>query len=99
MKNSLKFYFLVFKLFLKGFSISEIQKVIEDYKHKTMMLEFRTNALLFGFDVDNYSDEEIIEMVNTAGKEIAKCGITGYEAGVALSQLQRSMIEFQPEFN
>jgi len=99
MKNTLKFYFLVFKLFLKGNRISDINKIIEEYKYKIMMLEFRSNALLFGFDVNNYTDEEIIEMVNTAGKEIAKCGISVKEAGDALSQLSRSMIEYKPEFN
>jgi len=97
--NNLKFYFIIIKLFLKGFRISEIQKIIDDYKYKTMMLEFRSNALLFGFDVNNYTDQEIIEMTNKASKEIAKCGVSGHEAGVAFRQLQQSMIEFKPEFN
>lgn len=99
MKTNLKFYLLVIKLFLKGNSIIYIGKVIKEYKYKIMMLEFRSNALLFGFDVNNYSDEEIIEMTNNAGKEIAKCGISGYEAGVAFSALSKSLVEFKPEFN
>lgn len=87
--SKLKLYLKVALLAIKGKSIKEI---IEKYKYKTMMLEFRSNALLFGFDANNYTDEEIIEMVNSAGKEISKAGLTGYEAGIAFRRLHKSMI-------
>jgi len=77
--ENIKFYFIIIKLFLKGFSVSEIQKVIEDYKYKTMMLEFRSNALCFGFDTSTYSDDELLKSAGIASKEIAKCGVTAEE--------------------
>jgi hypothetical protein len=96
--RNLKFCFIIIKLFLKGNSVSSIQKVIEDYKFKTMMLEFRTNALLFGFDTLNYSDDELLKSVNLASKELAKCGLSVEEVGIAFNSLSRSMIEFKPPF-
>lgn len=98
MKTTLKFYFLIFKLFLKGNSITSIQKIIEEYKYKIMMLEFRSNALLFGFDVNNYSDEEILEMVSHAGNQISSCGITIQEASEAFNNISKEMIEYNPKF-
>lgn len=86
--SKLKLYLRVALLVIKGKSIKEI---IEKYKYKTMMLEFRSNAVLFGFDINNYSDEEIIQMVNSAGKEFSKAGLTGYEAGIAFRRLQKSI--------
>lgn len=99
MINNLKIYFIVIKLFLKGNRISEINKIIEEYKYKIMMLEFRSNSLLFGFDINNYTDEEILEMVSDAGKQIAGFGVTAQEATDAFSNLSKSMIKFQPELN
>ena len=85
--NILKFYFVIFKLFLKGYSTSNVQKIIEDYKNKTMMLEFRTTALLFGMDTSLYSDEEIKQMVIKTSLKISKAGMSASEAGEALSRL------------
>lgn len=97
--NNLKFYFIITKLFLKGWKISNIQKVIDDYKLKTIILEFRTNALCFGFDTSNYSDGELLKSANVASKEISKFGLTADEATKALNTLSKSMIQFKPEFN
>lgn len=36
-------------------------------------------------------------MVNISIKQIAKCGVSVYEVGIALNKLQRSIIQFQPE--
>lgn len=98
MINNLKFYFIIIKLFLKGNSITSIQKTIELYKHKIMMLEFRTNALFFGFDVNNYTDEEILQMVSDAGKQMAGCGVTCQEATDAFNNLSKEMVEYNPKF-
>lgn len=98
MKNNIKFYFLIFKLFLKGKSITSIQTIIEEYKHKIMMLEFRSTALLFGFDVNNYTDEEILEMVSDAGKQMSGCGVTFQEATDAFNNLSKAMAEYNPKF-
>ena len=87
MINNLKFYFLIFKLFLIGYSVSSIRKIIEDYKHKIIMLEFRQIALCFGFDVNNYTDEEILEMVSDTGKQMAGCSVTFQEATDAFNNL------------
>lgn len=99
MINKLRFYFFVAKLFLKGNKICYIKEVIEEYKFKTIMLEFRSNALLFGFESYNYTDEEIIEMVNTASKQLSQCGVSAYEAGVRFSEASKQLAEFQPKFN
>lgn len=98
MINNIKFYFIVFKLFLKGYSITSVRKIIEEYKHKIMMLEFRSNALLFGFDINNYSDEEIIEMVSDAGKQMSGCGVTFQEATDAFNNVSKAMAEYNPKF-
>lgn len=99
MGNNIKFYFIVFILFLKGKSITSIRKIIEDYKHKIIMLEFRSSALLFGFDINNYTDEEILEMISNAGKQIADCSLTFQEASEAFNNISKSMAGFQPELN
>lgn len=62
------------------------------------MLEFRSNALLFGFDVDNYTDEEILEMVSDAGKKMSSCGVTVQEATEAFNNVSKAMAEYNPKF-
>ena len=51
------------------------------------MLEFRSLALLFGFDISDRSDAEIKESVNKAAKEMSKVGLSASEAGEALRKL------------
>lgn len=62
-----------------------------------MMLEFRSNALCFGIDTSNYSDDELLQSAKLASKEILKFGVSADEASKALNTLSRSMIEFKPE--
>ncbi len=89
--SNLKFYFLVIKLFLKGIKVDDIQKLIEEYKLKKLMLDFRTNALLFGFDTSVYTDEEIFQMVGDASNQISQIGVTAEEAAKAFNTLAISM--------
>lgn len=59
-------------------------------QEKLTMLEFRSLALLFGFDVSNMSDEEIKEGVVRASKAMSMGGVTAYEAGIALRNMALS---------
>ena len=56
-------------------------------QEKLVMLEFRSLALLFGFDISDMSDAEIKESVNKAAKEMSKVGLSASEAGEALRKL------------
>jgi hypothetical protein len=56
-------------------------------QEKLIMLEFRSLALLFGFDISDMSDEEIKEGVTHAAKEMSKVGMSASEAGEALRRM------------
>lgn len=56
-------------------------------QEKLIMLEFRSLALLFGFDISDMSDEEIKEGVTNAAKEMSKAGLSASEAGEALRRI------------
>ena len=56
-------------------------------QEKLIMLEFRSLALSFGFDVSDMSDEEIKEGVTHAAKEMSKAGLSASEAGEALRRM------------
>ena len=56
-------------------------------QEELVMLEFRSLALLFGFDISDMSDAEIKESVNKAAKEMSKVGLSASEAGEALRKL------------
>lgn len=56
-------------------------------QEKLKMLEFRSLALLFGFDISDMSDEEIIEGVTNAAKKISKVGLSASEAAEAFRRM------------
>ena len=56
-------------------------------QEKLTMLELRSLALLFGFDISDMSDEEIKEGVTHAAKEMSKTGLSASEVGEALRRM------------
>lgn len=56
-------------------------------QEKLIMLEFRSLALLFGFDIRDMSDAEIKEGVTHAAKQMSKAGLSASEAGEALRRM------------
>lgn len=56
----------------------------ESENERLIMLEFRSIAQLFGFDINNMSDQEIKDGVKKASLEMSKAGVTGARAGLAL---------------
>lgn len=51
---------------------------------KLIMVEFRSLALLFGYDISDMSDDELKEGVSYVAKEMSKSGISASDAGDAL---------------
>ena len=49
-------------------------------QEKLVMLEFRSLALFFGFDISDMSDADIKEGLYKATKEMSKVGISASEA-------------------
>lgn len=99
MRNKIFLYYCLVKLILKGRSINSIRKIIEDYKLKTVIVNYRTECLFWGFDLSKYTDEEILKMTADAAKQISNVGLTAEEASNSLKILGQSMIELQPKFN
>lgn len=60
---------------------------------KLILLEFRSTALLFGFDISDMTDEEIKEAVLRTAQDFSKAGVSAAEAGAALASLAQAVNE------
>jgi hypothetical protein len=63
----------------------------KDEQDKLVLIEFRSLALFFGFDINDMSDEEIKEGVIFASKEMSKAGFSASEVVESLRMMFLSL--------
>lgn len=59
----------------------------KEEQEKLTLIELRRNALFFGFDFSNFSDDEIKESADKMGKALSKVGLTAIEASQLIIKL------------